>query len=572
MEGRNIKEDALFTNIVYRLDHPADEIPRVRRKFYWLSGVSLGIVFLLSIFSRFISANNIYWNDTAVHSLFESYCGIISFIIAFVIYREYASSGKRSNLFLFLGFSSMGIFDFFHAYSNYSTTLFVWFHSLSAFGGGVYFLWGAVSVKNNTKDPPWLRRLFVIIGITLTIIASVAISKFPSLLPDVVTTQGLHYTPIHVHVVGEFSDSTIVINILSALCFLLSGLYFLRYFKATNDVLFHIFATSALLFFESELLFAFSRLWDPSWWYWHIIKVVIFMGLAAGVAYGFTRTFNELRESRKKLTGAVAELQRAYHYLKDTQSELLESEKLASIGKMAATIAHEIRNPLGAINNSIGIFKRHTQLADEDRELMDIVDKEIGRLNGIITDFLNFAKPSPMEKSYTDLNALVEETLALALVDNGGERPSFKIDRYLDRDLPALYVDRNAVKQCLWNLLINSLQAMPKGGTLTIKTLYSIKTRDDAPYEEAVIVIRDSGLGMSEETLSRAFHPFFSTKTKGTGLGLPIVQRIIKEHGGQVSLSSRANQGTQVEITIPVNDRAGNFTKEEMRNGVFIDR
>jgi hypothetical protein len=110
------REDALFHNIVFRLDCPGEKLPGVRKKFHWFSGTLLGIVFFLSIISQFISANNIFWIDTSTHSLFESYCAIISFIIAYIIYREYMSSGKRSNLYLFLGFISMGVFDFFHAY------------------------------------------------------------------------------------------------------------------------------------------------------------------------------------------------------------------------------------------------------------------------------------------------------------------------------------------------------------------------------------------------------------------------------------------------------------------------
>lgn len=566
----NKTEDSMFTNIVYRLDYPEDKIPKVRKKFCWFSGILLGVVFLLSIVSQFISANNIYWDDTTVHSLFESYCGIISFIIAYVIYREYKSSGERSNLFLFLAFISMGIFDFFHAYSNYSTTLFVWFHTLSAFSGGAYFLWSAVSVKNHTKDPPWLRHLFVVLGITLSIAAAVTISNLPSLLPNVVTIQGRHFTPINVPIMGEFSTSTIIMNILSAVCFFLSGLYFLKYFKATNDVLFHIFSTSALLFFESELLFAFSRLWDPSWWYWHVIKLVIYMGLAIGVAYGFTRTFNELSESRKRLTMTLEELQHAYQHLKDTQNELLESEKLASIGKFAASIAHEIRNPLGAINNSFGIFKRHTQLSDEEHELMEIVDKEIGRLNGIITNFLNFAKPFPLAKTYININNLIDETLALFFIDNGNNSRTIKIHKYYDRGLPEALMDRDAVKQCLWNIFINSIQAMPNGGALTIRTHYAIKNRDNEPREEAIVTIADNGIGVPKEKLYRVFQPFFSTKAKGTGLGLSIVQRIIKKHGGDVSISSAMGRGAKVEIHIPLNQRES-IINEENRDGVHID-
>lgn len=563
--------DSMFSNIVYKLDYAEDKIPRVQKKIFWASASLLGITFTLSLGSRFISSQDIFWIDTSVHSLIESYCAIISFFIAYIIYREYKTSGRRSNLFLFLSFFSMGIYDFFHAYSNYSITLFVWFHSLSAFSGAAFFLWSAASVRNNAKDPRWLRYLFIVSGVIVTVAAAATIARYSPPLPyAAVTLKTYYHISVDVPVMGEFTASTIAVNFFSALCFLLSGIYFTRYFKETNDMLYHTFALASFLFFESEILFVFSRLWDPSWWYWHVIKLIIFVGLIVGLAHGLIRTFNELHESRKSLTKTVNELKRAYEDLKDTQEELLESEKLASIGKMAATIAHEIRNPLGAISNSIGIFKRHTQLADDDKELMNIVEEEIRRLNRTITDFLNFAKPSPPEKSCANLNDLIDETLALLFVSNGGSRPHVKINKYFDRELPEILMDRDAIRQCLWNIFINSLQAMPKGGTLAVWTRYAISMDGNEPYKEANIVISDSGPGMSDETLSRAFQPFFSTKTKGTGLGLSIVQRIVKQHGGNITMMSEPGVRTQVEINLPVNYKEPAMNGEG-KHGVCID-
>lgn len=569
MTKENKEKDALFTNIVYRLDYPENKIPWVKKGFYWFSGATVGVVFLLSVASQFVSANNIFWVDTFIHSLFESYCAIISFIIAYVIYREYKSSGKRSNLFLFLAFFSMGVFDFFHAYSNHCVTLFVWFHSLSALGGGAFFLWSAYYVRRDVRDPRWLRYLFVTFGITTTFASATILTEYFTVLPNAVTVGVSHHIPVTFPIRGEFTGHLVVVNIFSAFFFLLAGFCYLKYFKVSNDVVYHIFALSAFLFFESEVLFVFSRLWDPSWWYWHIIKLIIYVGLAIGLAHGLTRTFSQLRESREKLKGTVEELRHAYENLKETQEELLEAEKLASIGKMAATIAHEIRNPLGAINNSIGIFKRHKELVDEDRELMDIVEKEIGRLNGIVSDFLDYSRTSAIRRSLTDINLLLDEALLL-LGNNGNANARVEIHKDLDRSIPLVSLDRDAMKQCLWNVFVNSIQAMPSGGAVTVKTWCARRTGGDECCEEVGVTIRDSGVGMTEETLSRAFQPFFSTKTKGTGLGLAIVQKIIRQHGGRVSLSSRVGEGTVVEMTIPVN-RGRNASYEEVESVVSVD-
>lgn len=548
MTDLRTKEVSLFSNIVYRLNQPEEQHPAIRRKFCWVSASVLGVVLLLTIVSQFVSANNIRWVDTTVHSLFESYCGIIAFIIAYIIYREYRSSGKRSNLLLFLGFVSMGIFDFFHAYANHCVTLFVWFHTLSAFSGAGFFLWAAFTVPDTASDPVWLRRLFVMGGVAIIFAAAVVISEFVPFLPYTVTVAVSHHIPANFPVVGEFTRSTIVVNVLSAAFFLLSGFYFLKYFKSSGDVLFHTFALAAFLFFESEILFAFSRLWDPSWWYWHVIKITIYAGMVIGIAHGFARTFSELRESRRRLTETITQLKGAYENLQDTQLVLLESEKLASIGKMAAAIAHEIRNPLGAINNAIGIFKRHTRLDNEDRELLDIVGKEIYRLNQVITDFLDFARPSPVEKSSVNLNSLIDETLALITAGDGNGRSALSITRYFESGLPEISADRNAIKQCLWNVFINAIQAMPEGGSLIVST-HSGKT---CGAEGSVFIrIRDNGAGMSAETIGRAFQPFFSTKAKGSGLGLPIVRRIVEQHGGSIELTSATGSGTEVMITLP---------------------
>jgi signal transduction histidine kinase len=174
-----------------------------------------------------------------------------------------------------------------------------------------------------------------------------------------------------------------------------------------------------------------------------------------------------------------------------------------------------------------------------------------------------------MARSLVDINGLLEETL-LFFTGNGNNNPPMKIHKYLERNLPLVFIDRNAVKQCLWNVFINAIQAMPSGGTLTIRTQWVTKMEGNGHFDEVGIIIRDSGAGMSEETLSKAFHPFYSTKAKGTGLGLAIVQRIIKQHGGHVSLSGRVGKGTQVEITVPVN-HGENVLSEGAENVINID-
>jgi signal transduction histidine kinase len=242
---------------------------------------------------------------------------------------------------------------------------------------------------------------------------------------------------------------------------------------------------------------------------------------------------------------------RSYEDLRDTQEKLIETEKMASIGRLAAAVSHEIRNPLGAIRNSVGVFRNHMQCSSEDAELFDIIDKEISRLNKLATDFLEFARPAPLNKQKANLHRLIEDALSLLFPDDKA-RGSIEMEAEFDPDMPEFFVDKDAMNQVLWNILTNAVQAMPGGGTLTLKTAYKVTMLNDWRYKQASIVISDTGWGMTEETLARAFQPFFSTKARGSGIGLSIVQRIVRQHGGNVSITSVIGGGTTVTINLPV--------------------
>ncbi len=540
----------LLPNIAYRLDHPAEKLNRIKKRIYVLALALIGSVISLAVAGQLVQAKKILsfvWINSFTHSLFESYCGLISLTISYIIYKEYRASGKRSTFYLLMAFLSMAVFDFAHAYSNHDISLFVWFHTLSAFSGSAFFLWTAISLRHNVRDSRWLQRLLLVSGFLALGGTVLGVIHMLPILPDVMNDIN-HHVPVTIPFLWHFSRNLIVINILATICFMAAGVIFFRHFQATNDILYFVFSLASVLFFESELLFAFSSIWNMTWWYWHLIKLIIFVGLSIGLAHGLVRTFGQLYESRQKLSATVDELKQAYNHLKNTQEELLESEKLASIGKMATVISHEIRNPLAAIKNSAGIFKRHVLLSPDDRELLGIIGKEINRLDGFITDLLEFAKPHPLQKMMTNLNSVIDEATAL-LAHYGSSGGDIRVVRSLDSRLPDLLVDGNAMKQALWNILINSVQSMPNGGTLTVAT--ALRHVPDGARDEVTISVSDTGKGMSGETLEKVFQPFFSTKTKGTGLGLSIVERVIKQHGGRVSIDSAPDCGTTITLSLP---------------------
>lgn len=540
-----------------------------KKKLLIFSFVVVIAVASVSILEHFLlsATEDMFLIDSPKHSSLEIFCGLISIIIGFILFWEYSASGKRNVLFLVLAFFSMGILDLFHAFANYDHNMFVWFHSFSAFYGSA-FLFGSLFIGerfHGVDQSAWVRRLYALFGISLIFVFAVASIKFDALVPRVLDIALPYNTPV-TDTKGHFSDFIYTLNLLSGMMFLFTGVVFLKGFLRTNDIIYLIFCTSTFLFFESEFLFTFSKLWDPIWWYWHVIKVIIFSGLLVGIAYGFTLTVYTLNQSRSELSNVLEEIEnknieirKAYERLKETQIYLKESEKLASIGKMAAGLAHEIRNPIGAITNSMGVIKRYSSLDRDDMELFEIVENEMGRLNKLVGDFLDFSKPSDLKKEETDVHRTIDETLSILRFDPKA-MAGITVTKSFAPNVPRIMLDRNRIKQILLNLFINAMQAMPEGGLLTIKTMYR------ASEDEVEIIVADSGVGMSDEVLTQAFQPFFTTKDKGLGLGLNIVHKTVKEHGGYVLISSRMGEGTQFQLNFPVKaekeslDRTGEST------------
>jgi signal transduction histidine kinase len=553
----NYKEP-LLRYVVFHLDDVESGHSAISRKrllfltFFVLAAVaSVSVVEWLFI----PMAHDRFFVDASKHANLEIFCGLISGIIAFILTWEYQVSGKKNILWLVFAFFSMGILDIFHAFSDHDHYAFIWFHSLSAFYGSVFL---AVSSFQNGKisDPArssWTRSGLVASGFVLIVLIALFALLAPRLdefIPNVLSMSPPHKVRA-VDVRGQFSNLIYAVNFISGILYLLVGIVFVKGFLKTSDVIYLIFGTAALLFFESELLFAFSSLWDPLWWYWHIIKVMIFSGLLIGLAYGFTHTVYRLHESRIKLANVLREIEKknfeirnAYDRLKETQKYLKESEKFASLGKMSAMVAHEIRNPLGAISNSLGALKRYSSMGRDDLELIGIVEKEMDRLNNMTEDFLSFARPSQLKKEATDIHPLIEETIALL---RNGEKgwTEVRIARSFAPDMPILMLDENRFRQILLNVLINARQATPAGGEI------SISTRLKRSENEVEITIADTGTGMSQEVLSQVFQPFFTTKDSGLGLGLNIVHKIVKEHGGYILLSSTLTKGTHVQLIFP---------------------
>ncbi len=229
------------------------------------------------------------------------------------------------------------------------------------------------------------------------------------------------------------------------------------------------------------------------------------------------------------------------------EEQIRRQDRLATVGSLAAGIAHEIRNPLASLSGSIQLLQEELDLKDDDKRLMNIVVHETDRLNSIITNFLEYARPKNIQAERIALGPAINETIML-LKNSKKFNTNITIICEIAQDI-RLKGDVQRMRQVFWNLLINSCQAMPDGGTITI-TAALCPPSDDREWCQ--IVISDTGQGMPSESLKKIFDPFFTTKTEGTGLGLAIVYRIIEDHEGTITVDSEVGRGSRFTIKLPL--------------------
>jgi PAS domain S-box-containing protein len=244
--------------------------------------------------------------------------------------------------------------------------------------------------------------------------------------------------------------------------------------------------------------------------------------------------------------GRLRELER-----RRLEQVLFDSEKLAATGRLAASIAHEINNPLEAVQNALYLLEKQLGADTSDRQYLDIASRETQRMSRILRQMLGFYRQQE-SMGETDLNALVEE--AGSLVAKRLRERAIQIANQLDPGLPRIRASADQLKQVLLNLLLNAADSMPKGGTITVATQAGAGAETEVFGRDAVqIQVRDTGGGIPDDLISQIFEPFFSTKPgKGTGLGLWVSQGIVQSHGGTMRVRSRVGRGTTFMITLPV--------------------
>ena len=240
------------------------------------------------------------------------------------------------------------------------------------------------------------------------------------------------------------------------------------------------------------------------------------------------------------------DLRASYARLAQTQAELIDRERLAVLGELSASIAHEVRNPLGVIFNSMGSLRRILRPEGDPALLIGIVEEEADRLNRMVGDLLDYSRPIQPSLQPVELRALIEEAAFAARQQAGSSADAIETTVQVEREVATIRADARLLRQALINLFLNAAQAMPRGGRLTV----TARPGDLHGIAAADILIADTGPGIPPEARTRIWQPFFTTKATGTGLGLAVVKRIIDGHGGTIALA-RSDAGAEFRLYLP---------------------
>ena len=245
---------------------------------------------------------------------------------------------------------------------------------------------------------------------------------------------------------------------------------------------------------------------------------------AIGVA-GFVYNFQDLTEEKRR------------------EAEYWTKDRMATLGRMAAGIAHEIRNPLASITGSVKLLQSISSLDEDQTKLIEIVSHESERLNKLVSDFLLYCRDQRHEPQKVDLVKVIDETLVLL-----SNHPLFggnvRVEKRYSPRLPPVWADPDKLRQVFWNITDNALKAMPEGGVLTVQA-------EEAGEKVVRVILGDTGVGFSEQQLEKVFEPFQPGFSGGTGLGLAIVYQIMQGIGGAIQVESKAGKGTRFILELP---------------------
>ena len=248
----------------------------------------------------------------------------------------------------------------------------------------------------------------------------------------------------------------------------------------------------------------------------------------------------------EEVTSGFNVMTRQLERLRQMEGEMRRREQLAALGEAAAVIAHEIRNPLGIIKTSSQLVAQRTYLAPPDERLLGFVLDEVGRIDRLVTEVLDYVRPNRPTMRLALLDGIVRKAIDFMMPELEKRNITANVEL---ADHIAVDADADQIHQVIINLVLNAMEAMPEGGALTVKV------EADQETTEAVLTVADTGIGMEPDVVHRMFDPFFTTKTKGTGLGLAKVLSVIEHHGGAITCTSALENGTSIVIRLPLKQK-----------------
>jgi signal transduction histidine kinase len=239
--------------------------------------------------------------------------------------------------------------------------------------------------------------------------------------------------------------------------------------------------------------------------------------------------------------------------LEKVNDRLIESEKMAALGRLSATLAHELRNPLSGLKGASQLLLRKTGIHDERRQYVNLIMEEVDRLGGIVEDLLHFAKPRALRYEYMNANDVIEDMLLL--YSEEFSKCGISVRKRLSK-LPNILADKDKFKQVIVNVIINAIEAMQEGGELFVSSSFTVS--QNGRHEIAIFQFRDTGSGIPKDIIAHVIEPFYTTKPNGVGLGLAVCKTITEQHGGSISVISEnestdfAPSGTTITLKFPI--------------------
>lgn len=281
-----------------------------------------------------------------------------------------------------------------------------------------------------------------------------------------------------------------------------------------------------------------------------VYQIVVPLRRLTAEAYregGPAGTGNEVKTLSRRVRVLLHDVDQSHSELEKSRETLAQTEKLALVGTLAASMAHSIRNPFTSVQMRLFSLSRSLDLDDAQKEDLEVIAAEIRRIDTIVQNFLEFSRPPKLKMQPISPSSVVDSAIGLLEHRLKSYDVTVRVNRL--KPLPHVSADSEQLKEVLVNIIVNACEAMSRGGSISIA-----ESAEDHPLLKQVAVIRihDNGPGIDAAILSKVFQPFFSTKADGTGLGLSIAQRIISEHGGRLEVISNSGEGAEFIITLPI--------------------